>query len=118
MAFSPIGSPPSGSLALVIFPSATVIVTCTAPYWVLAVGPLKVPDGAAGAVVGGAFGELVLGGVLPGAVLAGVVLAGAVLAGALLAGAVVGVVPGPPVVGAVDVGAGVAGAVVAGVVTV
>jgi hypothetical protein len=32
----------------VIFPSLTVIVTWTGPYWVLTVGPLKVPDGFGG----------------------------------------------------------------------
>jgi hypothetical protein len=52
-------SPPSGSLAAVIFPSLTVIVTWTGPYWVLTVRPLKVPDGfgAGGAAVwvGGAW---------------------------------------------------------------
>src|SRR5579859_8118025 len=87
MAFAPIES--AGccvSLAAVIFPLLTVICTCMGPYWVLTIGPVKVPDGAAGAVLGGGFGAVELGGAELGAGWAGVVFGGAL----------VGVVPDPP----------------------
>src|SRR5690349_18194163 len=84
-AFAPIES--SGcctSLAAVILPLATVSWTCTGPYWVSSLGPVKLPDGFAGAVLGGAFGGAELDGAVAGCVAAGVVLAG-------VAGRVVGV---------------------------
>jgi hypothetical protein len=82
MAFCPIESPSPCRLplALVIFPFATVICTCTGPYCVLSVGPVKVPDGFAGAVVEGAFGGAFGGAELDGALLGGAVV-GVVLAG-------------------------------------
>jgi hypothetical protein len=64
-----------------------VICTCTSPYGeVFSSGPVKVPDGFAGAVVGGAFGGAELDGVLLGGAAVGVVLAGVV--GCVIAGAV------------------------------
>jgi hypothetical protein len=89
MAFCPMRSPPSGSLALVIFPLLTVIVTCTGPYWVLAVPPLKVPDGPDGALLAGALGvaDFVGAGALLVAVLAGAV--GMEVCAGVVAGAVV-----------------------------
>src|SRR6185312_6509721 len=77
-AFAPIES--SGcctSLAAVIFPLATVSCTWTGPYWVFSFGPVKLPEGFAGAELDGA---------LAGCVAAGAVLAG--VAGRVVAGAV------------------------------
>jgi hypothetical protein len=54
------------------------------PYWVDSLGPAKVPERPAGAVLGGAFGVLAAGVLLGGAV-AGVVAG--VVAGLLFAGA-------------------------------
>src|SRR6185437_253773 len=98
-AFAPIES--SGcctSLAAVIFPLATVSCTWTGPYWVFSFGPVKSPDGFAGAVLGGAFGGAELDGAMVGCVAAGVVLAG--VAGRVVAspagvlGSATGVAPG------------------------
>src|SRR6185437_7504470 len=76
-AFAPIES--SGcctSLAAVIFALSTVSCIWTGPYWVFSFGPVKLPEGFAGAVLGGAFGGAALDGVLAG--VAGRVVAGAV----------------------------------------